>query len=626
MKKLSTYIFAAALCVSAAAQEIKCGGFSPATIRPDETSTYSIILEGASGSLNPESIPMPKELRIVGTNSSRRFSFVNGRSSSSTTLEFTVAAEREGEWTVPQWTIEYDSKKYTIAPATLKVDKNAPAQSRRAPRASAFSPFDDEDEDFGLPAFARHIRNVQQNQIRRTQQARQQQQESLGKLSQNISLKLEFDKKRIFVGEAVPCKLVFSYNRKLDAEGFKLAKLFPQANKSDAFDCTLIDDKYTTRTNEPDKISVVYDILITPLKAGMYNLDFNAKGVFLQEVRIDDFFMPFGNTAQIPFETSTADQKLEIQPLPENGKPASFNGAIGKFTVSAERLEPDSISVGEPTILSVDITGIGSFARVNAPKIADSPDWKTYKPKASFTDESNSMGYVGIKTFKYTIVPTKPDLQHAPALEFSYFDPQDERYTTLKIDGAAISVAPSGASKPEQPEAEKTPAPQSGFDKIIDARAANDGSELFDEPSFWAAQILILAAVATFVYLRVKRRRIESDPVYAKKLRNKKAAEKFLKSALKAAKNSDVTRYLENARKALQNALASTSDDCESDAVLAAQAREIMRSRGFGESEISAAETIFAGVDAVAYGGLDAASIDAEKSAATLKNICNKLR
>ena len=99
-----------------------------------------------------------------------------------------------------------------------------------------------------------------------------------------------------------------------------------------------------------------------------------------------------------------------------------------------------------------------------------------------------------------------------------------------------------------------------------------------------------------------------------------------MKSALKAAKNSDVTRYLENARKALQNALASTSDDCESDAVLAAQAREIMRSRGFGESEISAAETIFAGVDAVAYGGLDAASIDAEKSAATLKNICNKLR
>ena len=624
MKKYISYILALVIStVGVFAQQIKSGGFSPDTIRPSETTKYIIILEELNGSIDASAIPMPDGLQIVGTSRSQKFSMVNGKTSNQTELIFIVRASKEGEFTVPEWSIEYDSKKFPIKPAKLKVDKNAPIQT-----PARQSMLDDDEEDiFGFPSIFQRMRNSQAAQMRRIQQAQERQQQELGKLSDHISLKIETPKEKIYVGEAIPAKLVFSYSKTLASEGFKLARLLPQVNKSDAFDCTLFEDKFTTKTDEKDKITVSYDILLTPLKAGSYNLDFNAKGIFLQEYRLDSFFsMPFGGTNQVPFETSTEDQKLTIFPLPEENKPANFSGAVGKFSLSGIQVSPDSLTEGEPCIVSVDVVGMGNFARVNAPELEKSTNWKTYRPKSSFSDESNGMGYVGIKNFKYTIVPTKADIPKTPTLTFSYFDPEKNAYETLFAEGASVSVAPSGKPKAkiETTSTEKKSEPN--FEKIITTKDAGGNANLFALPEFWLVQILILVAVVAFVAMRLKKLKIENDPAYAKKLIALKAVDKHLKQAQKAVSQNDVETFLDSARKAIQNAVASNSETCESEAILLNQAQEIMIESGISPEDIETVAVFFTAVDAINYGGFDKSSIDINKLSNALKRICKKLK
>lgn len=65
---------------------------------------------------------------------------------------------------------------------------------------------------------------------------------------------------------------------------------------------------------------------------------------------------------------------------------------------------------------------------MNAPALDGARDWKTYKPKSSFTDESGNQGYIGVKTFEYTAVPKAADLPQAPRVAFNYFDPEAGKY------------------------------------------------------------------------------------------------------------------------------------------------------------------------------------------------------
>ena len=342
--------------------------------------------------------------------------------------------------------------------------------------------------------------------------------------------------------------------------------------------------------------------------------------------------MPFGGINQVPFEVSTADRKISVSDLPQDGKPECFAGAIGKFTMGEAKTEPDSLSVGEPTIVSVDIVGMGNFARIGAPRMAESPDWKTYKPKSSFTDESNGMGYVGFKNFKFTAVPKKADLVQTPDMEFAYFDPEKGEYKTLSSKGAAVSVAPSGRQEHKaQPSAKggadagksKKDAPTEG---IIEVPNANCSGSLMRNPQFWAIQAAILALAALFVAVRARKLKMQNNPAFAKKVKCFKQAAKMLKKAGDAAKAADAEAFLEFAKKTLQCGIAANSADYESEAVLESQARQIMAEMGFGGEEIEFASMIFANADAIEYGGIDGKSLDCAELMRKLAQIHSRLK
>ena len=404
MKILTAISVLAISCAAAFAQTVETG-FYPAEIRPGGYATYRVTLKNADGaSVNPADIPVPAGLEIAGTSRSQNYSFINGKMSSSVTLDFAMVAGNEGEYTVPAWKIPLGSKSLDAAAATLKVSASAPAS---APQRMV-----------GFPSFAAP--------------ARRQSHAYDDSFKNSITLELKLPREKIYVGETIKCELVLSFDKSLFENGYRLEQVVPQIKNMDAFECPKF-------TEEPvidrEKALVIYRTVITPLKAGEYDLEFSAAVVLNREISLDDIMgmsmmdrlLSMGSGRRIRFNAPMKPMKLKILPLPAEGKPKNFTGAIGKFELAEVSVSPDALSVGEPCTIVAKIAGTGNFNRMNAPALDGARDWKTYKPKSSFADESGNQGYIGIKTFEYTAVPKAADLPQAPRVAFNYFDPERRR-------------------------------------------------------------------------------------------------------------------------------------------------------------------------------------------------------
>jgi hypothetical protein len=90
----------------------------------------------------------------------------------------------------------------------------------------------------------------------------------------------------------------------------------------------------------------------------------------------DDPFGPlFGRPSQLMHKDILSNKLvMHILPLPDEGMPTSFTGAIGKFQVSGTAT-PDSVSVGDPVTIRFTVTGTGNFDYVRAPALASDPAW-----------------------------------------------------------------------------------------------------------------------------------------------------------------------------------------------------------------------------------------------------------
>ncbi|MCK7528271.1 MAG: hypothetical protein MZV64_67220 [Ignavibacteriales bacterium] len=75
----------------------------------------------------------------------------------------------------------------------------------------------------------------------------------------------------------------------------------------------------------------------------------------------DDFFGdPFGRAEIVEYQAKSNTLKVEVMPLPENNKPESFKGAVGKFDFSAT-LDKQKTKTNEPINLKFDISGTGNI-------------------------------------------------------------------------------------------------------------------------------------------------------------------------------------------------------------------------------------------------------------------------
>jgi hypothetical protein len=244
----------------------------------------------------------------------------------------------------------------------------------------------------------------------------------------------------------------------------------------------------------------------------------------------------------------SAPSELKVLPLPTEGQPKNFGGAVGEFRVSSDIL-PVSVGAGDPLTLRLHVSGVGNFDRVDSTMLDHLDHWKTYPAKSSFTS-SDTVGYRGEKVFEQPLIAAQAGEQSLPGLEFSYFDPNTRHYERAQTPPIKVTTAASLASGSLTALAANQSlngAPTTGTTRGLrpdHAPAQSSVSEL--RPLYFRASFL---AIPTTLALILAGSWFAARPSGARA--SSKAAERVLAQLDAVARDGDSYSFFDAARKAL---------------------------------------------------------------------------
>lgn len=132
-----------------------------------------------------------------------------------------------------------------------------------------------------------------------------------------------------------------------------------------------------------------------------------------------------------------------VRPLPVEGRPAAYDGAVGRMRASA-RLDTAGLRVGIPSVLTVRIEGTGNLRLAPRPRVE--VPWGSVVPGTERVTLDTAGPLVrGTKEFEWILTPAKAGADSLPALAYPYFDPGRGVYDEARTAPIPVTVAPGAA-------------------------------------------------------------------------------------------------------------------------------------------------------------------------------------
>ena len=525
----------ASAVVSAAALSVD-SSIEPSQISLGESARLTILTSG-KGTL---SVPLPVvpglEFRVVGQ--SHRLQMINGVTIESTSTIVRVTPEEAGVFNIPGPTPN-------SPPLVLRVTASGGGSSSFG-NGAAPGP---------APLFPGVGTGTSANGLHLTPDG-------------SAFVHLEIPRHEIYVGESVPVEIqvgmrdgfVESLNGlpKLNSADFTLNNLSRQPERGPR----VIDGKpFTIYT---------WHSLLAAVKPGTYSLAFEAPLTVrmrtrpLRESMLDDLlgdpFLQniFGATVQKNIDVQSPEAAMSVLPLPAQGRPPDFGGAVGSFKISTD-ISASKTTAGDPLTLRMHVSGTGNFDRVESSMLGGSAEWKTYDPKANF-NATDPLGYRGEKIFEQPIIASQAGTHVVPPLSFNYFDPATHRYETARSLPLEVAVAPAAnADTNVAPTIAGTPADQSRGGlrpdhAVTDARVASLTPPYFQPAFAGCASALALLFVGGWTLLR-RRERHRNDLARERERVRAQLTRALSEKMAAAAAGGDTAVFFSSARSALQQAL-----------------------------------------------------------------------
>ena len=150
----------------------------------------------------------------------------------------------------------------------------------------------------------------------------------------------------------------------------------------------------------------------------------------------DDFFDTYQNVSK---ELISSPVTINVKPLP-TGKPSSFSGAVGNYSINSE-INRTELKANEAITIKLTIKGTGNMKLIKTPDITFPNDFEVYDPKV---DNSNirvtAAGSSGTKTIEYMAIPRFAGDFIIPSVNFSYFDTKSGSYKTITTESYKLHV------------------------------------------------------------------------------------------------------------------------------------------------------------------------------------------
>ena len=342
--------------------------------------------------------------------------------------------KRQGNLTIGASEIEVGGKKYHTKPITLRVAPGAGAQRPKpgGPRGRPQFPpggvqpppglFDEEDID------------LFQQLLRRQAPPQGGSRTMPVNPDEAFFVQVEVDKTEAFVGEQVTASW-YLYTRGVirDLDTLK----YPSLRgfwKEDIEIATHLNFVQEVVNGIPYRKALLASFALFPIKEGTATIDpYTAKCTVIPAV---DALGALGMGKPYVFTKASKPVKINVKPLPTEGRPPEFTGAVGDFQVSA-RVEDKSIMEGQPFTYKLRFEGKGNAKLVEVPALELPEGLELY-------DKQNEARFfrtgTSFKDFNFLLIPRRQGEFVLPPVSAAVFDPEKKVYVKKASEPVRVIV------------------------------------------------------------------------------------------------------------------------------------------------------------------------------------------
>ncbi len=472
----------------------------------------SVVTSGERIQKEP-STPSLDGLNFVFVNSNRgsRFEFINGRSKTSYeyTFVYDIFAIKEGKFQVKDISISSESGSVKANSFEITVFPGSKPIPTRAPSLTA-------------PKGTDNIK---------------------------IYLLADSSKKEVFQGE----ELVLSYDAVYHQKWRSWFDSAIQRNRDYAifheergalknFLSEPVNLKYSTRP-KPVRMAGNRDLffqksliryVLFPLTPGEYSL--NPLSV--------EFRVLLNRMNTTPFKVQPDPLNIKVKPLPNEGKPDIFKGAVGAFTIKAQA-EPLELSEGETVTLRISLNGFGNIKNAPKPILPDLSNFDQFDPTQNESIVVDESGMRGSIEYSHVLIPHDQNANQIDPIKFAYFDPTQKKYIVIQTQPIALTIHPSSSKDVANG--------RMAFNRRLITRVGEDFRFIATNPAaitnivlsihrslrFWLIILLPVLLLALAIALKWQRNYLAARPNIAKSLKAPKLARKLLTDARKSLEQND---------------------------------------------------------------------------------------
>ena len=429
-----------------------------------------------------------KDFHVEGPATNTRMEMRNANITFSRELTYVLYAKQAGTFTIGPFQLEMDGERYETKPITVEIVQSAS-------RSQA------------------------------------------GQADDPLFVLARADHEQAYVGQQVTVSYDLFYRVQLRNVSFNKLPTFVGFWTEDLFVAQQLASHQEMRGGVSYNVAPLRRVALFPTGAGTHAVGTLAVSCDIPQQRrggaLDDFFAgdPFFGRSRSVLRQSE-ELQIEVLPLPEQGRPAEFTGAVGRFQLSVEA-QPTRVAVGDPVTLRVLVEGEGNMAAVQ-PLQVDAAGVKLYDPKVEEEERVTNGVYGGRRLFEYILIPEQGGTLNIPPLRFAYFDPYQARYEVL--ESAPITIYSEGSAEEEGVSYGLSRRDIEAVGEDIryikpDAEALGAASMLYNSYWFWTLQgALPFAFLALLVWQR-HQRRLQGDVAYARQRRAKGEAGRRLARA-----------------------------------------------------------------------------------------------
>lgn len=399
----------------------------------------------------------------TNTSSSTRFSFENGKpvhtSETRTTYNYLLAAKKRGNFNIDSFEVVVGGTAYKTQPFKIDVGEAGSRpqnQARQQGRRLNLPGIDDEDEPpLGMTDDPEDLFN---QLLKQREQLLKQFQGGGGggfpggfgmpanpPLNQKLPVNTEeaffvwadVDKKEAYEGEQVTVSwYIYSRGQMETLDRLK----FPDLR---GFWKEIIEEVPALRFEDavvngvPFKRALLASHALFPIRAGVAVVD---------EFKIRSKLRLLGNfgfSSPTTYTKSSKRIEIKVKPLPTEGRPRNFSGAVGDFQVKVFT-EARQVYMGQPFTLKVRFEGTGNAKLIDLPNLNLPASFETYDTKSDSRFFKDGTSY---KEFDVVVVPKQVGTFTIEPIDFGMFNVAAKSYTSKHSEALTLEVLQGTAAQ-----------------------------------------------------------------------------------------------------------------------------------------------------------------------------------